>query len=360
MDISDKNTTEGRKFFLFFFLNRKVLFAYALLILLPAFLSCTEKDTDFLSGSALQAEAGITIDAAVPVSETAEAGCIDIFIFNNDSLGWLDSYQRFNTGFSSGPLTAASRKGDKIIVAVANSANEKSDWSSISSLEGMMKSTASIWEEDPASPVMCGTAEVSMGEETSCSIEMVPLLSEIKVNSLCCDFTGRPYEDEVLSDIKIYLINVNAAVPIFHEEDFMPTEIINAAGLSEEDMARISHPEMLSCRMDSQVGNNTVYPGISLYCFPNDCPEQSLGSPFTRLVIEGKLCGHTCYYPIDINRGNDIQGRAGIGRNSRYVYDIILTRAGTSDPDIAADATMVDINMTVRPWNEQDEDEITF
>lgn len=356
MDISDKNTTEGRKFFLFFFLNRKVLFAYALLILLPAFLSCSDNDIpDPLSGR----EASVMIKATGPVSESAGTGCIDIFIFDDDSLGWLDSYQRFNTDGSL-PLTAASRKGRKKIAAVANPGRDISSWSGVNSFESMLKTTASLWNEDPEAPVMCGYSEVSMGEESSCSMEMQPLISEIRVNSICCDFRGRPYEGEVLSDISIYLTNVNAEALIFHEEGFMPTEIINAAGLSEADMSRISHPEMLSCRLDSPVGDNTVYPGISLYCFPNDCPEQSLGSPFTRLVIEGKLCEHTCYYPIDINRGHDIQGRAGIGRNSRYVYDIILTRAGTSDPDIAAEATMVDINMTVRPWDEQDEDEITF
>lgn len=359
MDRQYKNTTEGRKFFLFFFLNRKVLFAYALLILLPAFYSCHEKDTDFLSGPARQAEAGITIDTEVPISETSEAGCIDIFIFNNDSLGWLDSYQRF-VGADPGAISAASRKGKKIIVAVANPARDISAWSGITSFEAMLKTTASLWNEDPVAPLMCGYEEVSMGEESSCSIEMSPLLSEIKVNSLRCDFRGRPYQGEALSDIRIYLTNVNAQAHVFRKEGFMPTEIINAACLSEADMSKVSHPEMLFRRLDSTVGDNTVYPGISLYCYPNDCAEQSIGSPFTRLVIEGKLCGQTYYYPIDINRGQVIQGTAGIGRNSRYAYDIILTRAGTSDPDIPADVTMVDINMTVRPWNEMEEDEITF
>lgn len=359
MDKPDKNITEGRKFFLFFFLNRKVLFAYALLILLPAFYSCSENDTCLQGVMTRQEGASILIRPNVPLYGATEAGCIDIFIFNDDRLGWLDSYQRF-VGADPGAVSAASRKGKKIIVAVANPAREISAWSGINSFEAMLKTTASIWDEDPGAPLMCGYEEVSMGEENSCTIELVPMLSEIKVNSLRCDFSGRPYHGEELSDIRIYLTNVNAEVPIFNAEGFMPKEIINAAGLSEADMLRISHPEMLSGRLDSPVGNNTVYPGISLYCYPNDCTEQSIGSPFTRLVIEGKLCGQTYYYPIDINRGDDLQGKAGVGRNSRYVYDIIITRTGTPDPDIPADVTMVDINMTVRPWDELEEDEITF
>lgn len=359
MDSSDKNTAEGRKFFLFFFLNRKVLFAYALLILLPAFYSCSEKDTGLLYGTMPQDGASISIDTGIMISDTYGAGCIDIFIFNNDRLGWLDSYQRF-VGADPSQIDAASRKGEKRIVAVANPSRDMSAWAGINSFEAMMKATASLWDEDPGAPLMCGSAVVSMGEESSCPIEMTPLISEIRVNSLRCDFGGRPYQGEVLSDIRIYLTNVNAEVPIFLEEGFLPTEIINASALSEADMSMISHPEMLMKQLDISVGSKTVYPDISLYCFPNDCIEQSIGSPFTRLVIEGKLCGHTCYYPIDINRGREITGDAGIGRNSRYVYDITLTRAGTPDPDITADVTMAEVNMTVRPWTVKDEDEIDF
>lgn len=359
MDNSGKNTAEGRKFFLFFFLNRKVLFAYALLILLPAFYSCSEKETDLLYNMIPPENAGIRIDAEVPISGTGSAECIDIFIFNNDRLGRLDSYQRF-VGADPGEINAASRKGEKKIVAVINPARDISAWSGINSFEAMLNATASLWDENPEEPLMCGSAEVSMGEDASCSMEMTPLISEIRLNSLRCDFSGKPYQGEVLSDISIYLTNVNAEVPIFHEEVFMPTEIINASALSETDMSRLRHPEMLRKGLESPVGNSTVYPDISLYCFPNDCIEQSIGSPFTRLVIEGTLCGNRCYYPIDINRGPNISGRAGIGRNSRYVYDITLTRAGTSDPDITADVTMVDINMTVEPWEVKDEDEVTF
>lgn len=359
MDRQDKNTTEGRKFFLFFFLNRKVLFAYALLILLPAFYSCSGNDNGLMYGMTQQEEACIMINTSVPIKETTGTSCIDIFIFNNDRLGWLDSYQRFS-GPYSGEITAASRKGKKIIAAVANPARDISAWSGINSFEALLKTTASLWDEDPGAPLMCGYKEISMGEENSCTMEMIPILSEIKVNSLRCDFSGRPYQGEVLSDIRIYLTNVNSQAPIFNKESFMPTEIINAAGLSETDMSRMSHPEMLSGTLAGNIGDNTVYPEISLYCYPNDCVEQSIGSPFTRLVIEGKLCGQTYYYPIDINRGDDLQGEVGVGRNSRYVYDIIITRTGTTDPDIPADVTMVDINMTVRPWDELEEDEITF
>lgn len=355
MDDQNINTSEGRKFFLFFFLNRKVLFAYALLILLPAFYSCSDGEAD----SVLHTEADIRINTSVPISETEGVRCIDIFFFNNDRLGWLDSYQRFDGADPHG-ISAASRKGNKIIVAVTNPQRDISAWSGINSFESMLKSTALLWDEDPEAPLMSGYKDVSMGEEPSCSLEMHPMLSEIRINSLRCDFSGRPYQGEDLTDIRIYLTNVTAEAHIFNEEGFMPTEIINAAGLSGTDMSRMSHPEMLSSRLEKPVGDNTVYPGISLFCFPNDCPEQSIGSPFTRLVIEGKLCGKTCYYPIDINRGRNTSGNPGIGRNTRYVYDIILTRAGTSDPDIAADATMVDINMSVRPWDERNEDEITF
>ena len=70
------------------------------------------------------------------------------------------------------------------------------------------------------------------------------------------------------------------------------------------------------------------YGPVSLYCYPSDAAVESMGSPFTRLVIEGKSAGRICHYEFAINRGEDCGGEdnAGISRNCRYVYEIMLTR----------------------------------
>ena len=81
------------------------------------------------------------------------------------------------------------------------------------------------------------------------------------------------------------------------------------------------------------------------------------GTPFTRLVIEGKIQGETFYWPLDINKED---GGYGIGRNERYIYDITITRKGTKDPDSPVRKEDIDINFNVEKWNEKEGCEVIF
>ena len=83
------------------------------------------------------------------------------------------------------------------------------------------------------------------------------------------------------------------------------------------------------------------------------------GTPFTRLVIEGKIRGETFWWPIEINREDGTQV-PGIHRNCRYVFDIVITRKGNKDPDTAIGKETADIRMETRPWNEKEEQVIPF
>ena len=85
--------------------------------------------------------------------------------------------------------------------------------------------------------------------------------------------------------------------------------------------------------------------------------QTDVGSPFTRLVIEGKIQGETWYWPIDINRD---EAGVGIERNSRYVFDIILRSKGTKDPDTPASPEMTEIKFETRKWKEKDGYHVEF
>ena len=366
MTDTERHTTKDRKFFLQFFLNRNILFAYALLILLPVFFSC-DYGSLLLSEGSFPETSGNECRTSVKVRlrNVSDSICgpsiIDIFVFNNDGLGRLDSYQRIEACLTD-KIPAASRMGDKILAVIANSGKDASDWAEVNSIAGLYDTMSDIADENPASPLMCGIADVSMGSEQECTIEMAPLLASVCLKSIRCDFSGRPYAGAPLTDVRAYLINVSAQVPLFRQDDFIPAEIINAAGLSDYDMGRMLHPEMLFSRIENPIGPDAVSPGINLYCYPNTSREESIGSPYTRLVIEGKILGKTFYYPININRNSGNQNRTGDGifRSCRYVFDVTITRCGTNDPDIPADPSMIKINMMPEPWEEIDEDRIDF
>ena len=190
------------------------------------------------------------------------------------------------------------------------------------------------------------------------------LVSEIRINSIRTDFQGREYYGEPLTDVKIYLTNVNASCCIMKHEDFRPESIVNPGFLDTEAMGRFHDSRIVCADAVPDIGRSPVNPGIRLYCYPNDSLEETPGSPFTRLVIEGKIAGYTYWYPITINRGDfgAITGGDGngIGRNMCYSYDITILRTGTQDPDTPVDKDDIRIECSIEPWQEKGNETIAF
>ena len=194
-----------------------------------------------------------------------------------------------------------------------------------------------------------------------------PLLTRIRVNSLCCDLHSTSYESESLKNVSVYLTNVCGRYPFFGPPPESPASILNYGKLSEEDVAGLAEPGMLHCgKIIPEVGTSAVFPDISLYCYPSSCSEESLGSPFTRLVIEGELAGRKTYYPIDINRPatsvslSGVADGQGVMRNIIYSFDITLTRKGVPSPDIAIDSGDIRYRISLAPWETKDERVIPY
>lgn len=351
-------THKDRKTFFTILTFRRVLSAFALLIILPVFFFGCDQARHDGTGSIYYdiKDSGTALPVRLLSKGGTVKGDVDIFVFNDDALGRLDSYQRFLYDGTE-DINTASRKGHKIIAAAVNAGKDMSGWSGINSFDGLKTTVIELRKEDPSHPAMCGTAIADMGDSPECDVVLTPMLSEIHISSIRCDFSGKPYAGETLSDVRFYLINVNGMAELFRDGGFVPMSIVNAGALSETDMADMKHPDMLLRTIDEDIGSSPVNADCSLYCYPNESEEESAGSPFTRLVIEGRLGEELYYYPINVNRSD---GGGGIGRNCRYSYDIVLTRSGTKDPDIPADPTMVQIRSKVQPWYELDEDEIVF
>jgi hypothetical protein len=175
---------------------------------------------------------------------------------------------------------------------------------------------------------------------------------------LKCDFKGKAYEGEKLSDIHVYLTNVNASCRIWNDTG-TAARIINQGRLIKEDVARFKDQNLIYRKVDGEVGAKGIMTDIKLRCYPNMAEEEGPGSPFTRLVIQGVLDGEVWYWPIDINRG---EGRSpeGIEGNCSYSFDIVLTRKGSADPDTAIKTESATIMMEVEKWEEKEEYSVAF
>ena len=350
MRLFNKNITQkGRLAILtYFFKNfHTAVLATLLIYSLPAFCSCNDDEHYYTED---------VLEYAVQKENTSgDSLYLDIFFFNDDKLRLLDSYQRL-PGLPSGRIEASSRKGDKIFFAISGDCIDPTGIGSYDDLGGVF---AELVNENPENPVMTACTAIQAGKGSK-TVTLEPLLSEIVVSSISCDFHRKPYSGQKLENVSIYLTNVRDRYPVTGEGT-EGCSYINYGALSEDDMKKIGRPELISATLDRAVDETVVHPDIHFYCYPNEAEEESLGSPFTRLVIEGMLGGEKTYYPITINRGQDQEGEAhGIGRNKSYVYDITICRRGVPSPDIPIDVGILRCGLNVKEWNEKEERTIGF
>ena len=270
-----------------------------------------------------------------------QEGTLDLFFFNKDPLLTLDAYQRFES-LSEGMVIASSRAGDKLVAGILNLPGDIWSWSDIRTFQRLSERVSDLTEDLPDRPVMSGIAEVRAGREKRAEIRLVPLLSRVVLQSLCCDFHARPYRDAVLEDVDVYLVNVNRTVSLFDDgTETIPTTWLNMGGRDGGD-GIVLHLDRIG---------STVLPNAEFWCYPNATAVESLGRPLTCLVIEGNLLGEHYYYPIGI---------PAIGRGETIVLDITLTRTGTTGIDIPVSSGAVDCNMQVIPWQEMPSYNVLF
>ena len=76
-------------------------------------------------------------------------------------------------------------------------------------------------------------------------------------------------------------------------------------------------------------------------------------------MIEGMLDGELYYWPIDINRDADSHEYGVLGGH-RYIYDIKITRKGSSDPDIPVRTEDFVISQKIAEWREKENYAVVF
>lgn len=300
-----------------------------------------------------------SVKLAVPKSSENYISSLDALIFNDDKLQRIDCYQRFGM-YGDRTLDIGSTSGPKIIMACTNTKFSLYDWGIIYTPAGLTQMKTDLEDERRDFPVMSGVTYFTAGhsdiDETTLDLRRVS--SEVVLHSLSSDFTGRAYEGEKLQNIKVYLTNINVTSPIW-DETGISERYINLGRLNFEEIARFKEPSLIYQEIEGEVGKNAITPDIRLWCYPNTCPEEGIGTAFTRLVIQADIQGETWYWPIDVNRHNN-NGDDGVHRNSIYTYDIVIKRKGSGDPDTAITTGDIEIKTNIREWNEKEEYSIPF
>lgn len=251
-----------------------------------------------------------------------------ILTFNADSLGWLDSYQHIDE-IENREITIASTSGSKNSFIYVNVKLEEDELGKINTAEDLGNVLCHLENVQMGMLPMLGSAMHDQNSSSDREVVMKRLISEVTLNSISCDFSGTAYEGESITNARVYLTNVNAESSLSGESRSI-RRLINSGRLCQEDIEKFSDPKIIMRDLGADIGKEKMKAAISLYCFNNDSSEEGPGSPFTRLVIEGKIQGVTYYWPLAINRG---EGGSGIVSNCRYAYDLTIKRKGSLDPE---------------------------
>ena len=255
----------------------------------------------------------------------------DVFVFCGEAPYLLDSYQQFPAGET--PVYVSSGPGEKRIVALPAKEGDLYSRAYVQRYQDLGRESLSLLDDSPSAPFFWGTATVGEGSSRTAVLEVSQVISSIRVRSVSCNFSGRPYEDKLFHNDRLFFINVVSEFCPLAAEGGRPVSWLNYGALTDE------HPYITADGW-GDTGPGRIYPKVTLYCYPN--PK---GSPPTRLVLEGSIGDARCYYPIDI----DVP-RGGIRMN----LDITLHRMGTQDPDAPASPDTYSIEYSTVPWNEKE------
>lgn len=321
------------------------MIAMLALLLAPGFfLSCSDSFSAVGAGERSPDSAGndapllLELALGARAAALADGTLMDLYVFNDDGAMRLDTYQRCSV--KDGKVKVATTGGRKILAAVANPTGDKYQWSGDNSLAALRRRTVFFNRDSPDAPLMSGISHFSA--DGPCSIDLEPLMSKVVLRSIRCDFRGKPYASEQLEDGKVYLGNISSEYPAF-PEGLPPT--VETIHFGEKQP------------LPARVGVDFTETDIPLYCYPNTNEQESPGSPFTTLVVEGSVGGRIWYWPIRVNREDIcwVEGNPGIERNRVYNFDITLKHLGNDSPDKPVSVQAVDIRCSVVPWTSRPE-----
>ena len=317
---------------------------------------CIKNEALPASGSGRGHEAAAVIRMKSSESPTCRnIMSVDIFTFDADSLGHLDSYQRI-TDISDETITISSTGGRKRIFACCNTGLDKEDMMRIDCMEDLKKTFIRLEDQDRDFPLMLGQTETDTDSAGNPDINIRPMISEIILKTVRCCFEGTVYDNEPITEARVYLTNVNAQCNLAEAAD-MPERFINMGMLNTNDISAFHEPAIVIQEIGQEITEEVLRTDISLLCFQNHGTNESPGSPFTRLVFEGKIQGHTYYWPITVNRAEE---GTGIEAGTRYIYDLTIRRKGSHDPDHEIVVDKSETTMEVIQWKEKEEYTVGF
>lgn len=301
----------------------------------PAFFSCNKIP------EALTAPRNLHIAWTSPAAPEA----VDLFFFDTLGIQRLDSYQQLN-GIDEGAIYALSGSGAKRVVALSAQAGSDNKWLDIATFGNLSKHRFSLERENPDRPLLAAQAIAEDGASREISLSLQTMLSAVRIRTVACDFSGKPYESESFVNTRIFL---SYAASEYLPLEGRATSWINLGDADSTALRQLPFPEMLLQEGCGTVGRTPQAIDRQFYCYAN--AGQTGTMPGTRIVLEGCVAGKPCCYPIEL---------PPLEAGKCYETDIRLTRMGTPSPDIPTASGQVLLETRILPWDERADYRVIF
>ncbi len=323
----------------YFFLTKHRFASHLSVATIAAFLQCP---AFFSSCSGKEAKNTEEAQIYIEWTKNPTPEALDLLFFYLDGAEKLDSYHQVIP--SGGRMFGLSGKGARRLVVISGRSGETAFWADIINYGSLSKKTFLLSDEDPSCPRLYGETEIADEISRTVSLTLVPMIAGIRINSVSCDFSGRPYAGKTFFNKLSYLTYAGVEYrPLGADKGTVSR--INGGALDSTACLALPHPEMILKEGLGEVGIRKEFPDGTFYCYEGD-----RDTP-VRLVLEGSVDSKTCYYPIELP-----EVKAG----TLLSLDIVLRMIGTGDPDTPVEKGTVLLEGRVVPWEETGPEEICF
>lgn len=220
---------------------------------------------------------------------------LDLLIYEEDGLRSLETWMRLNEIPDTISFTGTKRS--KTVVAIANSPRSFNR-SAVERFENLEQLCYDFSEDSPDAPIMSGLC--SLLPERRGTVTVSPIMSRVELSGISNTMKGYAR----LEDPRIYLENMNAYAEVLRTSGFRPSDMLE--GVQKQ-------------RLPYDIGLFTQHPGTSLFCYPNETPEGTVGAPRTVFVLECEIAGKTYTFPVEL---------ASLGRNKTLHVEMSIAGPG--------------------------------
>ena len=199
-------------------------------------------------------------------TKSAGPEAVDLFFFDTLGIQRLDAYQQISDW--SQTVYGLSATGVKRLVALSGKSGDQAAWSSIRTYGDLCKHRFSLERESVRSPLLYGELLLKDGVSRRAQMELHPMLAAIRLRSVSCDFSGRPYVNGNFLCKQLFLTYAGSECLPLGQGDGGPVSWLNPGFLDSTAVRQLPDTSLVWQRGFGAVGRQRTYPDRFFYCYP--------------------------------------------------------------------------------------------